>query len=37
MCTVMKDLGSDPVDVFGLIHADLHLENALFDGAQRSG
>jgi Ser/Thr protein kinase RdoA (MazF antagonist) len=33
MRTVMKDLGSD-CDVFGLIHADLHLENALFDGAE---
>ncbi|WP_433022816.1 phosphotransferase enzyme family protein [Kribbella sp. CA-294648] len=30
MRTVMADLGSGP-DVFGLIHADLHLENALFD------
>jgi Ser/Thr protein kinase RdoA (MazF antagonist) len=28
---VMGDLGAGP-DVFGLIHADLHLENALFDG-----
>ena len=27
----MAELGSKP-DVFGLIHADLHLENALFDG-----
>jgi Ser/Thr protein kinase RdoA (MazF antagonist) len=32
MRTVMGDLGSE-ADVFGLIHADLHLENALFDGA----
>ena len=31
MRTVMAGLGSKP-DVFGLIHADLHLENALFDG-----
>jgi Ser/Thr protein kinase RdoA (MazF antagonist) len=31
MRTVMTDLGSGP-DAFGLIHADLHLENALFDG-----
>ena len=31
MRTVMEDLGSGP-DAFGLIHADLHLENALFDG-----
>lgn len=31
MRTVMADLGAAP-DVFGLIHADLHLENALFDG-----
>ncbi|GAA0601414.1 hypothetical protein GCM10009534_39790 [Kribbella sandramycini] len=31
MQTVMSDLGTDP-DVFTLIHADLHLENALFDG-----
>lgn len=31
MRTVMAGLGSEP-DVFGLIHADLHLENALFDG-----
>jgi Ser/Thr protein kinase RdoA (MazF antagonist) len=31
MRTVMADLGSKP-DAFGLIHADLHLENALFDG-----
>ncbi|ONI67274.1 aminoglycoside phosphotransferase [Kribbella sp. ALI-6-A] len=28
---VMAELGSAP-EVFGLIHADLHLENALFDG-----
>jgi Ser/Thr protein kinase RdoA (MazF antagonist) len=35
MRTVMADLGSKP-DTFGLIHADLHLENALFDrGAMR--
>lgn len=31
MRTIMAELGSGP-DVFGLIHADLHLENALFDG-----
>jgi Ser/Thr protein kinase RdoA (MazF antagonist) len=31
MRTVMADLGSKP-DAFGVIHADLHLENALFDG-----
>jgi Ser/Thr protein kinase RdoA (MazF antagonist) len=31
MRTVMARLGSEP-DAFGLIHADLHLENALFDG-----
>nr|QEO74199.1 hypothetical protein [uncultured bacterium] len=31
MRTAMADLGSKP-DAFGLIHADLHLENALFDG-----
>ncbi len=31
MRKVMADLGSKP-DAFGLIHADLHLENALFDG-----
>jgi Ser/Thr protein kinase RdoA (MazF antagonist) len=31
MRAVMADLGSKP-DAFGLIHADLHLENALFDG-----
>jgi Ser/Thr protein kinase RdoA (MazF antagonist) len=31
MRTVMADLGPTP-DAFGLIHADLHLENALFDG-----
>jgi len=31
MRTVMADLGSEP-DAFGLIHADLHLENALFEG-----
>jgi Ser/Thr protein kinase RdoA (MazF antagonist) len=31
MRTVMADLGSNP-DTFGLIHADLHLENALFEG-----
>ncbi|GAB3418274.1 phosphotransferase enzyme family protein [Flindersiella endophytica] len=31
MDAVMTDLGSKP-DVFGLIHADLHLDNALFDG-----
>jgi Ser/Thr protein kinase RdoA (MazF antagonist) len=29
MRTVMADLGTAP-DAFGLIHADLHLENALF-------
>lgn len=35
MRTVMTELGSGP-DTFGLIHADLHLENALFDrGAVR--
>jgi Ser/Thr protein kinase RdoA (MazF antagonist) len=32
MRTVMDGLGSKP-DAFGLIHADLHLANALFDGA----
>lgn len=31
MRQIMADLGSKP-DAFGLIHADLHLENALFDG-----
>jgi Ser/Thr protein kinase RdoA (MazF antagonist) len=31
MRIVMAGLGSKP-DSFGLIHADLHLENALFDG-----
>jgi Ser/Thr protein kinase RdoA (MazF antagonist) len=31
MRVVMNDLGAEP-DAFGLIHADLHLENALFDG-----
>jgi Ser/Thr protein kinase RdoA (MazF antagonist) len=31
MSTIMADLGSQP-DAFGLIHADLHLENALYDG-----
>lgn len=31
MRVVMADLGSEP-DAFGLIHADLHLGNALFDG-----
>ena len=31
MRTAMPGLGSKP-DAFGLIHADLHLENALFDG-----
>jgi len=31
MRTVMAGLGSGP-DAFGLIHAYLHLENALFDG-----
>ncbi|NEA33981.1 phosphotransferase [Streptomyces sp. SID13031] len=31
MRTVTAELGSEP-DAFGLIHADLHLENALFDG-----
>jgi Ser/Thr protein kinase RdoA (MazF antagonist) len=31
MRTVMAELGSQS-DAFGLIHADLHLENALFDG-----
>ncbi|TCO42293.1 hypothetical protein EV646_114116 [Kribbella antiqua] len=31
MRTVMADLGSKQ-DAFGLIHADLHLDNALFDG-----
>jgi Ser/Thr protein kinase RdoA (MazF antagonist) len=31
MRAVMDALGSGP-DAFGLIHADLHLENALFDG-----
>jgi Ser/Thr protein kinase RdoA (MazF antagonist) len=31
MRTVMTHLGAEP-DAFGLIHADLHLENALFDG-----
>lgn len=32
MRTVMTGLGSES-DAFGVIHADLHLENALFDGA----
>jgi len=32
MRTVVAELGLQP-DVFGLIHADLHLENALFEGA----
>lgn len=31
MRIVMADLGTQS-DAFGLIHADLHLENALFDG-----
>ena len=31
--SVMHQLGQGP-DVFGLIHADAHLDNALFDGQQ---